>query len=125
LGLCRASDREDLTQRAGEFAVDTSFLNVLHAVEEQSQAKRDARLRRASFASLRMTAKTTAKATGRLRSVLPNRPYIFSGDRAAVWRDLTPKLFLRIQCESLLVPIVLVRKELLRSPASVGFSTSD
>ena len=90
MGLCRASDREDLTQGTeengggrGEFAVDTGFF------------------------------------------CWRTDNYIFSGDRAAVWRDLTPKLFLRIQLETLLVPVGLIRKELLRSPARVGLSTSD
>jgi hypothetical protein len=71
-----------------------------------------------------MTAKSNSKSSGEVNCWRTGN-YIFSGDRAAGWRDLTPKLFLRIQLETLLVPIVLIRKELLRSPARVGFSTSD
>jgi hypothetical protein len=69
-----------------------------------------------------MTAKSKSNGKVRYRRT---GPYIFSGDRAAVWRDLTPKLFLRIQRETLLVAIVLARKELLRSAVRLGFSTSD
>jgi hypothetical protein len=56
-------------------------------------------------------------------SMIRTGPYKFNRDREGVAR-LTPKLFLRIQDETLLVPIVLVRKGLFCGAMRVGFSTS-